>query len=65
MKFEDASPELREKAQACKTTEDIVRLAEESGYELSDAELDVVSGGGWICDLCSDFSPTHHGQPCL
>jgi len=49
MKFEDASPELREKAQACKYTEELLTLAKQEGYELSDAELENVAGGWETC----------------
>ncbi len=45
MKLEDWSPEQVEKAKACKTPEDILALAREEGYELSDEELDGLSGG--------------------
>ena len=45
MEFKDLTPELREKALACKTPEDVLALAKEEGYELSDEELDVVAGG--------------------
>lgn len=45
MRIEDISPELKEKALACKTPEDILALAKESGYELSTEELEAVSGG--------------------
>ena len=45
MKLEDWSPEQVEKAQACKTPEDILALAREEGYELSDEELNGVAGG--------------------
>ena len=43
------SPELREKAMACKTPEEILALAKSEGYKLSDAEMEAVSGGGWSC----------------
>ena len=48
MNFEELTPELQEKARECKTAEDILALAKEEGYELSDAELEGVSGG-WGC----------------
>ena len=52
MKFEDLTPEQMEKAKACKTPEDILALAKEEGYELSDEELTAIAGGSeWYqCD---------------
>ena len=50
MKFEELSPELQEKAKACKTPEEILDLAKEEGYELSDAELEGIAGDDhWSC----------------
>lgn len=54
MKFKGLSPELREKAEACKTPEELLALAKSEGYKLSEAELEAVSGGGWSC---SDLDP--------
>ena len=53
--FEEMSPELQEKAKACKGADELVALAKEEGYELSDEELEYISGGGWHCD---DYGPT-------
>ena len=51
MNFEDLTPEQQEKAKACSTFEELLSLAKEEGYELSDEELGAVSGGGfWDCD---------------
>jgi hypothetical protein len=50
MNFEDLTPEQQEKARACKTPEEVLALAKQEGYELSDAELDGIAGGGWACD---------------
>ena len=47
MDFKDISPELREKAMACKTPEEMLALAKKEGYKLSEAEIEAVSGGGW------------------
>ena len=59
MKFENLTPEQREKAKACKNPEEMLALAKEEGYELSDEELQAVSGGVWGCDdyddSCSDY----------
>ena len=48
MNFEDLTDEQKAKAQACKTPDEILALAKEEGYELSDDELAAVSGG-WGC----------------
>ena len=45
MDFKDISPELREKAMACKTPEEMLALAKAEGYKLSEEELSAVSGG--------------------
>lgn len=57
MNFEDLSPELQEKAKACKTPEEILALAKEEGYELTDEELSAVSGGGnsWCPKDCTQI----------
>ena len=63
MEFKDLSPELQEKARACKSAEDILALAQEEGYELSEEELEAVNGGvNWSCwsvkgcdIVCSDL----------
>ena len=55
MNYEDLSPDLQEKVKSCKTPEEILKLAKEEGYELSDAELEGISGG-WGGGECSDNS---------
>ena len=56
MNYENLSPEQQEKAKSCKTAEDVLKLAKEAGYELSDDELESISGGGWDCPvLCSSL----------
>ena len=64
MNFEDLTAELKEKILACKTPEELLALAHEEGYELSDEELQAVSGGGtwdspfiWDCDDYTDACP--------
>lgn len=48
MTFEELTPELKEKAQSCKTSDELLALAKNEGYDLSDDELEAVSGG-WGC----------------
>ena len=68
MEFNDLSKEQQEKAMACKTPEEILALAKDEGYELSDEELEAVSGGWYfcsdkICNICPDFQmpcKVHH-----
>ena len=64
MNLDDLSPEIKAKAMECKTPEDILKLAKESGYKLSDEELIAVNGGddsnavGWCSDeKCYSFCP--------
>ena len=45
MKFEDLSPELQAKADACEAPEELLELAKEEGIELSDEDLENISGG--------------------
>ena len=45
MKFDEMSPELQEKAEACETVEELAALAEAEGIELSDEDLDGIAGG--------------------
>lgn len=45
MNYDYLSPEIKEKARACKTAEDVLALVKEEGIELNDAELESISGG--------------------
>ena len=48
MDFSDLTAEQRAKAAACKTPEELLALAREESCELSDEELDGISGS-WGC----------------
>ncbi len=55
MNFEDLkSPELQEKLKACKTADELVALAKEQGLELSDEQLEALSGGREWYEGCTD-----------
>ena len=45
MNLEVLTPEPQEKARACTSSEEILALAQKVGYELTDAELEGLSGG--------------------
>ena len=62
MKFENLTDEQKAKAANAKTPEEILALAKEEGYELSDEELEAVAGG-WG-DPCSDYSGLACGDLC-
>ncbi|MBR3181131.1 MAG: Nif11-like leader peptide family natural product precursor [Eggerthellaceae bacterium] len=45
MNFNDLSPELREKAMACKSREEFEALCKEEGFEITDELIEGVAGG--------------------
>ena len=47
MQFNDLTAEQKAKAKECKNAEELLALAKEEGYELSDSELESISGGGF------------------
>lgn len=49
MNLEDLSTEMREKMLDCETKEQLVELTKDEGIELTDEQIDAISGGG--CDL--------------
>ena len=61
MDSENLSEELKEKAKACATFEELFALAKEEGLELSIEDLKNISGGGsWPCSdhACNGY--THY-----
>lgn len=64
MDLESLSPELREKAKACKSVDELYALAKQEGIELSEKDLDSVAGGWGTCpenNYCS--SDKHNRYP--
>ena len=60
MEYKDLTPEQKERARACKTPEEILALAQEEGYDLTDAEIEAISGaGGGFYGTCSDLCPEY------
>lgn len=65
MEFKDLTPELLEKARACKSPEEIIALAEQEGYEINDDELAAIAGGvDWRSNdqACSFYDPEPHSR---
>ena len=56
MEFSELTEEQKAKARECTSAEQLVALAREEGVELTDEQLDAVSGGGdWYCGAdCSE-----------
>jgi len=63
MEFDEISQELKDKAKACETPEELLALAADEGITLSDSELDQIAGGKgkWAHEQCDDF--TRQGKP--
>lgn len=54
MDLSNLSPEVQEKAKNCKSPEELLSLAKEEGYELTNEELEAISGGAWLIDSLND-----------
>ena len=56
--YENLTDEQKEKAKACKSVDELMKLAGEWGIELPDEFLGTVAGGKmWPCDI--DTCPSH------
>ena len=44
---EQLTPEQLEKARACKSADELIELAKSEGVELTDEQLEGISGGTW------------------
>ena len=66
------NPELQKRLQGAKTPEEILALAKEEGYELTDNELEQISGGAWsaadqapTCPYCGQTDVFCYSEPGL
>lgn len=64
MEHKDLTDEQKAKARACSTPEEMLALAQEEGYELSDEELEGVAGG-WGCSSHHDPCEEHDASTIL
>ena len=55
MNVNDLSPELRKRALECKSNEELFELAKSEGVELSDEQLEALSGGGYAAWDCNYY----------
>lgn len=65
MEFKDLTSDQQEKARNCKSAEELIDLAKQEGYELSDDELSAIAGGSmWTCNdqSCSHYDPEPHSR---
>lgn len=63
MEFTDLTPEQQEKAKSCKSTEDLIALAKSEGIELSDEQLESISGGGKWLGKCWQYCTENNCIP--
>ena len=53
--YDGLSDDLKAKAAECKSAEELMELAKTEGIELTDEQLDAISGGyDWFCDCKMD-----------
>ena len=53
--YDSLSEGVKAKLQGCETPEEVLALAQEEGYELTDAQLEGVSGG-WGSGTCENYN---------
>ena len=63
MSFENLSPEQLEQARACKSSEELAALAAKVGVELSDEELEGLSGGNWATECPKEGCKDYRDEP--
>ena len=56
MKFDELTDEQKEKFSKCKTSEELLKQAREEGFELSEEELEDISGGLEWTSSCNDLT---------
>ena len=67
MEISDLTPEQQERFTNASSPEEVLKLATEEGFELSDSDLEKVSGGAWSskyihCDECGRNFSYEKGQ---
>ena len=49
------NPELQERLKNAKTPEELLAIANEAGYELTDEQINAIAGGSW-CHECKTYA---------
>ena len=60
--FSKLTDEQKKAVEAARSPEELLAVAEETGYQLSDEQLKAVSGGSWCSDHCSALCPGFCGK---
>ena len=64
MEFNDLTDEQKAKAKAAKTPEELMALVKEEGIELTDEQLESVSGGWSLTDCPSACTDNQEAREC-
>ena len=64
MEYMDLTEEQKAKAKAAKSPEELIALAKAEGVELSDEQLEAVSGGWSLTDCLSVCTDNQGGREC-
>ena len=59
MEFDELTKEQKAKIASCETPDDLLALVREAGYELSEGELEAISGGRWHGEWCLRYVRDH------
>ena len=55
--FDGLSDEMKAKVTECKTADDLITIAKAEGIELTDEQLDAISGGiNWVDWSCGELN---------
>lgn len=60
MEIKDLTPEQQQRARDCKSAEELLAFAKEEGYELSESDLEAISGGWDACNVVEDCYTALH-----
>ena len=63
MNYEELTQEQKAKARACASADELVALAKQEGIDLSDEQLQAISGGsGWLSSCSTDSCSSNCGS---